>query len=247
MVSDILSGMASTGIVLAANGTPEASMFAAAVQPMLKNAFDVIIPDIYHKGATKREAVRLGLSYKTAIDTINENTSKGIPIRTDNVFVRTNNSYSKADDILEALLKCSMDDTEERKAEYYGYFFGNLAFCPEVSYRQAILIQKIIPQLTFSHLCLIKLIHERVKLTAINWKYKISNSNRIDETIVYHQTKELLQFDILTQVASFSLGEELGNLTLSFLGKAMYKLLNLDKISGDDVVEMSQILDKLCK
>lgn len=247
MVSEILSGIASTSLALAANGTPEASMFAAAVQPMLKSAFDVIIPDISHKGATKREAIRLGLSYKAAIDTINENTNKGIPIRTDNIFVRVDNSYSKADDILEALLKCSMDDTEEKKAEHYGYFFGNLAFCPEVNYRQAILIQKIIPQLTYSHLCLIKLIHDRTKLTALNWKNKTSDINMIDGAIVYHQTKELLQFDILAQVGPFTLGEELGNLTLNFLGKAMYKLLNLDKISGDDVIEISQILDKLCK
>ena len=108
VASEIISGLASTGLILAANGTPEATMFAATVQPLLKGAFDTIIPDFFHKGITKRELERIGVSYKAAIDKINENVNNRIELRTDNFFVRADNSYSEADDILEAILKDSM-------------------------------------------------------------------------------------------------------------------------------------------
>lgn len=49
VASEIISGLASTGLILAANGTPEATMFAATVQPLLKGAFDTIIPDFFIK------------------------------------------------------------------------------------------------------------------------------------------------------------------------------------------------------
>lgn len=79
--SEIMSALASTGIVLASNGSPESTMFAAAVQPLLTKAFDVIIPDIFHKNLTEREVERLGISYKAAVSKINENAQRGIPLR----------------------------------------------------------------------------------------------------------------------------------------------------------------------
>lgn len=247
LVSELLSGIASTGLVLATNGTPESVMFSASVQPMLTRAFDVIIPDILNKNVTKREAERLGISYKSAIDVINENVDRGLPLRDDDIFIRSDGHYSKADDILETLLKKSMDDTEEKKAKYYGYFFGNLPFCPEVNYRQAFLIQRIIPQLTYSHLCLIKLVYERNKLATGKWKNKTNNEVEVNIILIYHQTKELLQADILTQVPPYNLGNELGNLKLSSLGNAIYKLLKIKEIPEEDVKDTKRVLDILCQ
>lgn len=247
LVSELLSGIASTGLVLATNGTPESVMFSAAVQPMLTRAFDVIIPDILNKNVTKREAERLGISYKSAIDVINENVDRGLPLRDDDLFIRSDNHYSKADDILETLLKNSMDDTENKKAKYYGFFFGNLPFCPEVNYRHVFLIHRIIPQLTYSHLCLIRIINERDKLSTDNWENKINGSAGINEILIYHQTKEILQADILIKTPPYTLGSELGNLKLSSLGDAIYKLLKLGEISDDDLKDTRQILDILCQ
>lgn len=247
LASEFISGILSSGLVLALNGTPESVMFSAGVQPILTKAFDVIIPDIFKKHVTKREAERLGISYKSAIDVINENVDRGFPLRDDDLFIRSDNHYSKADDILEVLFRSSMDDTEDKKAKYYGYFFGNLPFCPEVNYRQAFLIHKIIPQLTYSHLCLIKLVHERGKLATGKWKDKVNNEAEVNTILIYHQTKELLQTDILTQVPPYNLGNELGNLKLSSLGNAIFKLLKIKEIQEEDLIETRHVLDILCQ
>lgn len=244
-ISEILSALTSTGLSLVANGTPAATMFVAILPPLLKEAFDTIIPDIFHKGITKRELERLGISYKAAIDKINENVKNGIELRTDNLFVRSDNSYSEADDILEAILKDSMNDTEKKKAEFYGYFFGNLAFCPEINYSNAIILQKIISQLSYSHLCLIKYIHVKDSLNANAWKNKINQTENIRSMEIYHILKDIVGFDLTMQVPPITLGEEIGTIRLSCLGEAIYKLMDLNKVNGKEFEEISSIILKI--
>lgn len=245
VASEIISGLASTGLILAANGTPEATMFAATVQPLLKGAFDTIIPDFFHKGITKRELGRIGVSYKAAIDKINENVNSGIELRTDNFFVRADNSYSEADDILEAILKDSMNDVEKKKAEFYGYFFGNLAFCPEINYSNAIILQNIISQLSYSHLCLIKYIHDHNVVNTKNWKQNFDQTTDIKGMEVYHILKDLVHFDLTMRVKPIELWEEIGSITLNCFGKALYKLMDLDKVNGKEFEELSSIILKI--
>ena len=81
-------------------------------------------------------------SYRAAVSKVNENIANGISFRTDGLFIYNGLNYSKAEDILESVLKSSMNDTEQKKAVFYGYFIGNLAFCPEVDYSSALSIQK---------------------------------------------------------------------------------------------------------
>nr|DAK18087.1 MAG TPA: hypothetical protein [Caudoviricetes sp.] len=243
--SEIMSALASTGIVLASNGSPESTMFAAAVQPLLTKAFDVIIPDIFHKNLTKREVERLGISYKAAVSKINENAQRGIRLRDDNLFLRSGTNYSKADDIIEAIFKNAIDDTEQKKTEFYGYFFGNLAFCPEVDYSNAMHLQRTISQLSYTHLCLIKYIYINTSLPAYGWKNKINRNTDMKGMEIYHAVKDLVRLDITIATGSVTLGEEIGNIELSCIGKALYKIMDLDKICNEDFNDVSNIVNRI--
>ena len=89
-----------------------------------------------------------------------------------------------------------------------------------------------------------KLIHERSILKARNWR---KHSDDVNAILVYHEIKELIQFDILTKMPPFTVGEELGNLKLSSLGEAIYTLLRLDQIQEDDLKDSRDILDRMCQ
>lgn len=243
--SEVISGLIASGIPLLMNGTPESVMFAAGVQPILKEAFDSIIPDIFHKNLTKREIERLGISYKAAVEQINENVQHGISLRGDDLFIRSDSKYSKADDIIEAVLKNTINDTERKKAEFYGYFFGNLAFCPEIDYSNALHYQRIISQLSYTHLCLIRYLHLNNNIAASGWKEKINRNNNLKWMEIYHALKELVSLDLTITIGGISLGEEINTVKLNIAGQAVNKIMGLHKISNDDFNEISNIINQL--
>ena len=140
-ISDVISAMSSAIIPIVANGTPESMIFAAGLQPLLSTAFDSILLDVFKKGVTKKETMRLGISYKSAVSQTNENLQNRIPFRQDDMFISSDTNYSDASDIIEATVNSIMLDTDHRKTEFYGYFIGNLGFCPEVDYTNAIHLQ----------------------------------------------------------------------------------------------------------
>nr|WP_302829849.1 hypothetical protein [uncultured Bacteroides sp.] len=245
--SEIVSSLSTATIPLISGGTPESILFSAGIQPLVQRGFESILNDIFSRNITKRECARLGASYRAAVSKVNENIAKGIPFRTDNLFIYNDLNYSKAEDILESVLKGSMNDTEEKKTVFYGYFIGNLAFCPEIDYSNAMSIQKIVNQLTYSHLCIIKYLKQQGTLNADNWKQVLNNTGDIRGLDIYHGFKEIVRFDLTDKVAPFQVGEEVGNIKLGALGEAMYKLMDLDKIDEADLVEIVELAKKMNK
>lgn len=243
LLSEILGNITSTGIVLLSQGTPESAILCSMLQPTLTRAFEAIISDIKEKRVSERQAERMSISYKSALDTINGNLESFTKLNSD-LFSQESGFESKVYDILEDILINSKNDVENKKAEFYGCFFGNIVFSDKCNYRQIFVIQKLVPQLTYSHLCLMKLIHERSILKARNWR---KHSDDVNAILVYHEIKELIQFDILTKMPPFIVGEELGNLKLSSLGEAIYTLLRLEQIQENDLKDSRDILKRMCQ
>ena len=247
ITSEVASSLSTAIIPLISGGTPESILFSAGMQPLVQKAFESILSDIFSKSITKRECARLGASYRAAVSKVNENIANGISFRTDGLFIYNGLNYSKAEDILESVLKSSMNDTEQKKAVFYGYFIGNLAFCPEVDYSSALSIQKIVNQLTYFHLCIIKYLTRQGTLNADSWKQVLNNTNDIKGLDIYHGLKEIVRFDLTDKVAPFRLGEEVGNIKLGALGEAMYKLMDLDKIDEADLAQIVELAQKMHK
>lgn len=244
LLSEVVSSISTPIITLITGGNPESIIFSAGIQPLVKRAFESIFSNICCKNFTERDCIRLGVSYQAAVSKINENLANGISFRTDDLF-KNNNNYSKADDILESVMKSSINDTEQKKSYYYGYFMGNLPFAPEVDYSSAISLQKIIHQLTYFHLCIIVYIKRNDVINPDKWKKLLHNTNDIKGFDIIHGIKEIVRFDLTEKVAPFSLGEEIGNIKLGTFGELIYKLMSLDKIDDTDLLEIEDFVNRM--
>lgn len=106
---------------------------------------------------------------------------------------------------------------------------------------------KIVNQLTYFHLCIIKYLKRQGTLNADSWKQVLNNTNDIKGLDIYHGLKEIVRFDLTDKVAPFRLGEEVGNIKLGALGEAMYKLMDLDKIDEADLAQIVELAQKMHK
>ena len=165
-------------------------------------------------------------------------------MRADDMFECDESGYAKADDIIEGVLKNSIDDTEQKKSIFYGYFVGNLAFAPEFGYDAAIHIRKIVEGLSFYDLCGIKFLKCTGPFNAdVIVRKNTVDINDIKRIDTYHTMKELVRFDLTEKVAPFTLGEEIGNIQLGTLGDAIYKMLNLDEIDDADLADFYRFVN----
>lgn len=62
---------------------------------------------------------------------------------------------------------------------------------------------------------------------------------------IYHAVKDLVRLDITIATGSVTLGEEIGNIELSCIGKALYKIMDLDKICNEDFNDVSNIVNRI--
>lgn len=227
------------------NGSIEAVMFSASLQPMVQLAIETILVDICKKGVTRREALRLGISYNSAATQANENIDKGLPLRQDNLFVCSDTNYSEASDIIEATLNNVIHDTEYKKTEFYGYFIGNLAFCPNVDYSNSIYFKNLIEQLTFTQLSVMRYIQTMGKLDFSNCNNYIQENADLKCMEVYFGFKELNRFNLLKREPPFNLGKELDRHSLNTNGELLSKMLSLDKMKDEDLCDIKNACDRM--
>lgn len=62
---------------------------------------------------------------------------------------------------------------------------------------------------------------------------------------IYHAVKDLVRLDITIATGRIDLGEEIGNIELSCIGKALYKIMDLNKICNEDFNEVSNIISRI--
>ena len=233
MVSEI-GGSLISSVISVLGGDVASLLLSSAVEPVVRYGFENIISK---KDMTQRECQRLGVSYRAAVSKINENIAQGLPLRSDDMFSRDKSGYAKADDIIEGVLKDSINDTEHKKSIYYGYFVANLAFAPEIGYGTAIHIRKIVEGLTYYNLCGIKFLNTVGVINVDGIIRKEININNLKRLDVYHSMKELVRFDLIEKVPPYTLGEEIGNIKLGILGNAIYKLLDLNDVNDTDLAD----------
>lgn len=245
ITSKIASSLASAAIPMLFNATPSSILFSATIQPILEEAFDVILLDILKKNLTKREMQRLGISYVSAIEQIKENIDNGLPLRSDDLFVRNGESYSKADDILEAAFKNVINDTELNKSLYYGRFIGNLPFCPQIDYSNSLHLQRAISQLSYTHFCLLRYMQNADIIDLSRWRIYLETNSDFKCSEIYSCFKDLKNYNLINPTPPFSLGSEMGNFKISSIGIHACTLLVLSKIPNSDVLDIANCISRV--
>lgn len=221
-----------------------AGAFGGAVGGLvLKQALTKVGADIHDRMLGPRERVRIGAAGTYAIARIERNLKEGKPPRDDGFFQgKKKHERSQAEEVLEGVLLKAKNDHEEKKAQYLGNLFGNVAFDPYLSASEANLILKYVEEMTYRELLCIALLG---KSAAFNLRISPFPTQVTYTTLgVLHEIYDLARKDIVRQqVPGADAGEIIlelrqivpAHLSLRAFGQIIYTALSLDEVPHDEV------------
>lgn len=243
-ISDILASCTSATLPILFQGSPESVLLASVLPPLLSKAFNAIGDDLLKKNLTQKEMKILGISYAYAINTIKDNKDKGLAFRTDNLFIEGVDENSKVEDILESTLKNAINDYEDEKSKFYGYFIGNLPFASEIGYSYSFTIQRIIKNLSYKELCIIRYFKNNGILKLQNFDSFKNDGLNIEKNEMAFYFKNLLSLGVIHKSPPMTMHFELDNMKLSPLGNNIYTLLNLQEIDRKEIELIGSVITK---
>lgn len=147
--AQVVGGTAGAAIGLI--GTPVAALAGGAAGAALGEMLADAGIELYQRILGPRQAARAAGALAVATVRIDERLREGYEPRPE--FVDPENpGHQDAQEILEGTLLTAANAHEQRKVEFLGNFYANLAFTPEVSPGYANLLLKLADRLTFGQL-----------------------------------------------------------------------------------------------
>ena len=126
---------------------------AAAISAIAKWGLDRFIPLLI----SRRQSERLYVWGKQAAESIAQRLANGEKYREDGFFDKTSTNRSNIDEVVESILKKVIDTTEEPKIKYMANLTENVHFDSDLDIDTYRRILKILDELSYRQLCLIKL------------------------------------------------------------------------------------------
>jgi len=208
----------------------------------LKQALTKVGADIHDRMLGPRERVRIGAAGTYAIARIERNLGEGQSPRDDGFFEAKEQERSKAEEVLEGVLLKAKNDHEEKKAQYLGNLFGNVAFDRYLSASEANLILKYAEEMTYRELLCVALLGRSAEF---NLRSSPFPSQVTYATLgVLHELYDLARRDIIRQQAPGADAGEIilelrqivpAHLSLRALGQIIYTALSLEDVPHDEV------------
>ncbi|MCY4140472.1 MAG: hypothetical protein OXF56_19675 [Rhodobacteraceae bacterium] len=151
-----ITGGAAGGALGVISGDPALAGVLGAAGVAAGNALRQVGNEIADRVLGPRERKRLGAVVSVIAKDIHARALRGETVRNDRFFSESPNTRSDAEEVAESvLLKCQREP-EEKKIQYMGHFFANVAFDPHVSADMAHLLAKHAEQMTYRQFCLLK-------------------------------------------------------------------------------------------
>ena len=104
-----------------------------------------------------RERKRVGAVVSVIAKNIHARTLRGEKVRNDGFLGEDPNKRSDAEEVAESILLKCQREPEEKKIQYMGQFFSNVAFYPQVSAEMAHQLAKHAEQMTYRQFCLLNI------------------------------------------------------------------------------------------
>lgn len=198
---------------------------------------------------TPREFSRMDEGIDGMMDTLHENLKNNQP-RTDSLFQKKKSGFCDADDIFEAMLNHIKNETEKRKAKFCGNFIGNIPYAKDLKYTGLMQYSRIICQLSYTELCIIHNFHNKYNQSGINCARAELHIKRREDPEISELLSELLHLrnlGIIEGRPPYNMGENIGNVRLSFYGIRLYELMRLELLDSKDVLNTMGLLMKIEK
>lgn len=154
------------------------------------------------------------------------------------------NEGSNFEDILEATLKEAIADCEAKKSKFYGNFIGNLPFAPQIDYSYSFTIQRIIRNLSYKELCVIRYFKDNGVLKLQKFDSFNNDGLNIEKNEMAFYFKDLLSLGLIHKAPPMGMQYELDNMKLSPLGDDICTLLNLKEMAMNEIESIGAIITK---
>lgn len=231
---DGLMGIATATISLL---RPTLSIPAMAIQPALALHLKKFLHKLVEQEKiTPRECSRMEKGIDGMVDTIQEY-SQSTNIRTDDILQPDADGFSKADDLFESMINHIKQDSESRKAWFYGNFVGSIPFSSDLSYSNLTQYAKIISQLTYTELCLLNNFCRNYKDKSVDFgkaELYVKQTEDPNASELLSEIIHMRNLCLLNSHPPYNQGEIIGKVSLSFSGERLYKLMRLNLLNSKD-------------
>lgn len=232
--SAILTGALTTAATFGFGVDANAAMLIAANSPIMQQLIYRGIHFLLGRAPTKLECARLGIAYNEAALTIKKNREHNLPERSDGFFSDSyNGNYSKANELIEAALRYTIEDPETIKSVCYGRFIGNIPFC-SLKQNELVALNKTIRALTYSELCAIHVFKGKGVNSFVALEKAVRNNGSTEEMDFYSIILHLKTLGILMPTGKFFSISFIGFVFLSKTGIEIFNLMELDRLDTKD-------------
>lgn len=192
-----------------------------------------------------REKQRIGGVLAIAAARIRERLKRGDRLREDGFFDKGPGPRSSADEVAENLALTVQRDPEEKKLQYMGRLYCNVAFNPEVSPQMAHQMIKAAEQMTYRQFCLLKIFGvDAIRNTLRDSDFRNQGEFPIELRQVLYECFALARRYYIVD-ESYILGVtdlRPRNTSTQGLGADIFNLMELHTIPTDDLLPMVRLL-----
>lgn len=208
--------------------SPVISIISPVLQRIIEKGFSIFDRD----STAKIECARLGIAYQSACERINLNIKSGKQVRDDGFIDALNSSkYTDADEIIESILRNTIQDAESWKANVYGRFLGNMLFHEHLTKATLSQYCKIISELSKADIELLHVLNDNKKHCFLPLENSMRNSPDNDSSILFHSLLHLKSLGLLVQFPPFYLGAVIDTIKCSLYGQQIDQILSLETTS----------------
>lgn len=228
---------------------PAFGMIAIGAQPMLAKKIKQGFANMIGKGITKREYARLDKALDGMTDSIESNIKEEQPLNS-SLLQKNEDGFTDADDLFEEMLKQIKNESENKKAYFCGVFIGNIPYSGNLSYTNLMQYEKIISQLSYSHLCLLWALltsKEKGDNDCGNADSYVLSNPSPDILEVYSELLHLKSLGLLRSVPPYTLGTDLGRVKISDFGVNLCNLMRLHLLDEKDVSKVNSLIENFKK
>lgn len=207
-----------------------------SIAPVVQRTISRVLTVFQGKSYAKIESARLGVCYYSLVETIKKNEANGNSYNES--FFSQGSMYGKIDEVVEAVLRAAMDDSQIVKSHHYGRLLGNALFQSKYDETSIFLLLKIAKQLSYDELCLLSVLYN---MPARNYEKLVGGEDKRAELMINMLT--LRQSGVINRVPPYFVGATLDILQITAFGKDLYRLMDLQELNPEDAGAMKRLIE----
>lgn len=231
-----VSALVTTGVSLAIglgfDLSPDTVTTLSSFAPVLDRCVNRVLGLFSRKSFSEIECARLGICYSEAVSIVKKNLSTGKEIVMKDVL-NEGGKINKADEVLEAIFKGAINDSQTIKSKLYGRLIGNFPFQNQYDSSRLYLMLKVAMDLSYDELCLLSVLQHQ-PATCYYPLEEGANHGSPDAAELFSYLMHFKVYGLLLSVAPFYQGRNLDSYVLSFLCRDLCLFLQLDDLNIED-------------